>query len=93
MGYNEQMILCRQYATQAWCKRNTSNIEMHNVLCEEFAKILHYQIYEESHLGTVTTRELLAELTARIEVSGELDYKTVGEDLESDDYLREETER
>ena len=52
---------------------------MHTVLCEEFAKILHYQIYENSNVGTVTTRELLAELTTRIEVLGELDYKTVQE--------------
>ena len=93
MGRNEQMNLCRQYAAQAWCKKNTSHIEMDSVLCEEFAKILHYQIYKKSNLGTATTRELLTELTARIEVLGELDYKTVGEDLESNDYLRGETER
>lgn len=79
MGYDEQMGLCREYAAQAWCKENTSHIEMDVVLCEEFAKILHHQIYEQLHLGTVTTREMLIELTARIELSGELDYKTVGE--------------
>jgi len=30
------------------------------------------------NLGCATTRELLNEITARIEVGGQLDYKTVG---------------
>ncbi len=96
MSYETQMNLCRQYAAQAWCKENTSHIDMNPALCEEFAKILHFQIYEKGSLGTATTRELLTELTfrkARIEVLGESDYKTIGEDLESNDYLRGETER
>lgn len=32
---------------------------------------------EKANLGLATTRELLAELTARIEVDGKLDYRTV----------------
>lgn len=31
---------------------------------------------EKANLGLATTRELLAELTARIEVDGQLDYRT-----------------
>jgi len=31
------------------------------------------------NLGCATTRELLNEITARIDVLGELDYKTVGD--------------
>jgi hypothetical protein len=32
---------------------------------------------EEANMGLATTRELLEEITARIEVDGKLDYKTV----------------
>lgn len=34
----------------------------------------------QANLGLATTRELLAELTARIEVDGQLDYRTVDAD-------------
>ena len=37
---------------------------------------------KKANLGEATTRELLAELKARIEVFGELDYKTVETDKE-----------
>ncbi len=35
---------------------------------------------ESANLGLATTRELLDEIRARIEVDGKLDYKTVGDD-------------
>jgi hypothetical protein len=45
---------------------------------------------EKAKLGLATTRELLAELTARIEVDGKLDYKTVGGVVEFDTPVVEE---
>jgi hypothetical protein len=75
----QKLSLCREIAAQTWCQPKTSNIIFDPILCEEFAKILYSQIYEECTLGTHTTREILTELTCRIEVLGELDYKTVGE--------------
>ena len=33
---------------------------------------------DKPNLGMATTRELLNEITARIEIDGQLDYKTVG---------------
>jgi hypothetical protein len=80
MSIDTQMSLCRELAGRAWCTKETTNIEMDVILAEAFAQILHEEIYKKCHLGVATTRELLAELTARIEIDGQLDYKTVGED-------------
>lgn len=35
---------------------------------------------DKPNLGLATTRQLLAEITARIEVDGQLDYRTVDKD-------------
>lgn len=69
----------REEAARVWCKPETEKIEMDPVLCEEFAKVIHI-IKSQPYLGNATTRELLEEITARIEVSGDLDYKTVDSD-------------
>lgn len=37
-------------------------------------------LFRKPNLGLATTRQLLAEITARIEVDGQLDYKTVNDD-------------
>lgn len=67
--------LARQKAAQAWCTPATEKIVMIPELAFAFADILEE---ERSHarLGNATTRELLKEIEARIEVDGNLDYKT-----------------
>lgn len=40
---------------------------------------LYHRGGEQAHLGHATTRELLSELTARTEVDGSANYKTVGD--------------
>jgi len=64
-------------AAQAWGKPKTKKKVMDVQLCEAFAEILD-DVWSKSWLGNATTRELLEEIKARIEVSGELDYRTVG---------------
>ncbi len=71
--------LALQRAAQAWCKPTTKNIEMIPELAEAFAEILD-EIWGKPWLGNATTRQLLDELRARIEVDGKLDYKTYSEE-------------
>ena len=66
----------REKAAQAWCKPTTEQIVMNPVLAEAFAEILD-EIWSQPWLGNATTRELLKELTVRIEVHSDLmDYRT-----------------
>lgn len=59
-------------AAQAWCTPYTSGIPMDVVLAEAFAEILD-SIWSQPWLGNATTRELLEEVAARVD----LDYRTV----------------
>ena len=67
--------LAREKAAQAWCKPTTGKIDMDPILAEAFAEILD-EIWSQPWLGNATTRELLGELTARLEISDLLDYRT-----------------
>lgn len=60
-----------QKAAQAWCTPATSNRVMDPELAEAFADILD-GIWNQPWLGNATTRELLTEISARVD----LDYKT-----------------
>jgi len=68
--------LARQRAAHAWCTPETEHIEMDVILGEAFADILEEEC-SKPRLGCATTREILEELTARTEVNGQLDYKTI----------------
>jgi hypothetical protein len=59
-------------AAQAWCTPETSSIEMNEKLAYAFAEILD-EIWSKPWLGNATTKELLDEIAARVD----LDYKTV----------------
>jgi hypothetical protein len=72
-----RMAQARQLAAAAWTRPTTEKIAMDAVLAEAFAETI-YELMWQPNLGCATTRELLAELTARIEVSGQMDYSTVG---------------
>ena len=61
----------RQKAAQAWTKEKTSNKTLDVDLCEAFAEIIE-EITSQPWLGNATTKELLNEITARVD----LDYKT-----------------
>ena len=67
--------LARQRAAQAWCEPTTENIIVQPELTEAFAEILD-DVWDQSWLGNATTRELLAEITTRIEMDGKLEYRT-----------------
>ena len=70
--------LARQTAAQAWCEPTTENITMIPELAFAFADIIE-DIWSKPWLGNATTRELIEELKARIDVDGKLDYRTVGD--------------
>lgn len=74
-----RMNFARQEAAKAFCQPRTANIEMDAVLAEEFAKILVKHMYAPK-LGCATTREILEELKTRIEIDGNLDYRTIDQD-------------
>lgn len=63
----------RQQAAQAWCTKTTENKVMDVDLCEAFAEIIE-KLTSQSWLGNATNRELLAEISARVD----LNYKTTG---------------
>lgn len=69
-----RMVFARRMAARAWCREKTSGKTMDPELANEFAKILSVHMYKP-HLGCATTRELLAEITARVS-GGPLDYRT-----------------
>jgi len=62
----------RGKAAQAWCKRSTEHLVMDPTLAEAFAEIID-ELTTQPWLGNATTRELIAEISAR----SNLDYKTV----------------
>lgn len=63
----------KQKAAQAWCAETTKNKVMDAELCEAFAEIIE-KLTSQPWLGNATTQELLAEISARVD----LDYKTTG---------------
>lgn len=65
----------RQRAAQAWCTPTTGNITMVPELAFAFADILEEE-WQQPRLGNATTRELIEEIRVRIEIDGNLDYKT-----------------
>lgn len=65
-----------QKAAQAWCTPSTEKIVMIPELAEAFAEILD-EIWSKPWIGNATTRELLKEIETRIEIDGNLDYRTV----------------
>ena len=75
---NEASELARQKAAQAWCTPETERTVMDPVLAEAFTKTLD-EIWSQPWLGNATTKELLEEISARIEIDGKLDYRTVDE--------------
>lgn len=71
--YESKMPFAREKAAQVWGKTvDAKRVEL-------IAEILVQEMYAP-HLGCATTRELLEEITARIEVNGKLDYMTIMED-------------
>lgn len=68
--------LARQKAAQAWCTPSTEKINTIPELAEAFAETLD-EIWSHPWLGNATTRELLKEIETRIEIDGNLDYRTV----------------
>jgi len=64
--------LSRGKAAQAWCAPETSHLVMIPELAEAFANILDV-IWSQPWLGNATTRQLLDEVAARVN----LDYRTV----------------
>ena len=62
--------LSMEKAAQAWCFPETEKKVMDVQLCMAFAKILD-EVWSKAWLGNATTKELLAELSAR----SDLDYK------------------
>ena len=71
-------ILSREKAAQAWCTPETEKKVMDKDLAIAFADIIE-EIWNKPWLGNATTGELLAELMARCEMNGTLDYRTTGE--------------
>lgn len=67
--------LARQKAAQAWTKPETEEIEMNPALAEAFAEILD-DVWSKPWLGNATTKELLEEIEARVD----LNYRTTKAD-------------
>ena len=76
MGLKERKTLALQTAAQAWCEPTTENKVMDHELAKVFADILVRETWKPN-LGCATTKELLEEITARID---DLDYKTIDDD-------------
>ena len=77
--HERRMNFALQLAATAWCGEKTKSNVMDGDLAEEFAKILVVEMYKP-RLGCATTREILEELKTRIEVDGQLDYRTIDSD-------------
>lgn len=52
------------------------DVDLGDAISLEVKKL--FVAFREPQLGCATTRELLVELTARAEVNGSIDYKTIG---------------
>ena len=68
-----------QDAAKAWCTKETKHLDMIPELAKAFAEILA-KSYTHARLGNATTGELIEEIKARIEMDGNLDYRTVDSD-------------
>lgn len=77
-GIKKTSALALERAGGAWATPETKSIPMNEKLAFAFADILD-EIWSKPWLGNATTAELLAELTARAEMQGYADYKTVEE--------------
>lgn len=65
-------------AAQIWCRPECAHIVMDTTLGTSFAEVLD-EIWSKPWLGNATTKELLDEISTRIEIHGPgLSYKTVG---------------
>lgn len=74
----DKLSWAREKVALAWCTKENASKIMDTDLAEAFTEILHKEC-AQPRLGYATTKMLLEELWARIEVDGKLDYKTVGE--------------
>lgn len=74
--HERRMGFARQKAAQAWCGETTKGKTMDVELAEEFARILVIPMFEPK-LGCATTRDLIEEVEARIEMDGKLDYMPI----------------
>jgi len=72
-SYDERLTFARQKAAQAWCTPETKCIEMDAILAKAFADILVVEMYSPK-LGCATTKELIDELSTRIDF---LQYRTI----------------
>ena len=78
-----EMIEIRGAVARGWCSKENESKIMDVTLAEAISKEVYSLIAQspkEPYLGCATTRELLAEILARIEVDGKLDYKTIDSD-------------
>ena len=74
------LSLAREEAAKAWGTPKTEGIVMIPALAEAFAEILQ-NIWSKPWLGNATNKELLEELSVRIEIHGPgLDYSTTKND-------------
>jgi hypothetical protein len=74
---NKPSQLAIKTAAQVWAQPETSSIVMDTKLAMAFAAKLD-EVWSKPWLGNATTRELIAELSARCEVGSiNGDYKTV----------------
>jgi hypothetical protein len=71
---NKISPLSLEKAAQCWCYPTTSHKKMDIDLCLAFADTLD-KIWEQPWLGNATTKELLDEIAARVD----LEYRTINE--------------
>ena len=66
---------------RGWCYPETKEKEMDTTLANTISLEVEklFQDFKEPQLGCATTRELLNEIKTRIEVNGQLDYRTIDE--------------
>jgi hypothetical protein len=74
----------RGAVARGWCHPLNSTKIMDSDLAEAIAKEV-WNLLNPPNLGCATTKELLAELTARAEVTGAIYYRTVDGTLHSED--------
>jgi len=83
MSSEAKKELCRSKAVEAWAKPSTSGIVMDVTLAEAFTEIIE-EIWSQPWLGNATTRQLIDELSARIEVDGAMEYRPVDDPVDGD---------
>jgi uncharacterized FAD-dependent dehydrogenase len=77
--YERRLSFARQEAGRVWGQKNTRHKVMDTDLAEAFAKILVVHMYKP-HLGCATTRELLKEIEARLDMEWLLDRTNIHEE-------------